>query len=201
MNHLIILAHPSPTSFSHRVADALVADGEQKGWSVVVRDLYKMGFDPVLSASDLEMMRGGEVPQDIANEQLMVDKADVVTVVYPMWWTGFPAILKGYIDRVLSWGFAYKSEAGEVVGQLTGKKVLIFSSLGNDVARYEENRLIDAFRKINSEEIFGFCGMEVVSQKFLGKITTATGEQTDNYINDILSEYAQFERIKCVSCC
>ncbi len=201
MNHLIIVAHPSTDSFSHQSADALVERGRKLGWNVVVRDLYAIGFDPVLSPSDMDMMRSGSTPRDIAYEQKLISDADIVTFLYPMWWTGFPAIMKGYIDRVLSWGFAYKNENGKVVGLLKDKKVFLFTSMGNDIARYEENNLLEAFKKIHSDEIFGFCGMEVVGQQFFSQITSATKEQTDDYLRQIGQYYRQFEYVACGCSC
>lgn len=200
LNHLIILAHPSGGSFSHQVAQALVAQGEENNWDVTLRDLYETQFDPVLSADDLSMLYRGKTPADILEEQKLVSAADMVTFIYPMWWTGFPAIMKGYIDRVFSYGYAYKSINGAIEGLLKGKKVYIYTSMGNDIARYDEANLTEAFKKIHSDEIFGFCGMEVVDHQYFEKITSASKQQIEKYIDDILKQYPAALSISSTCC-
>lgn len=108
MNHLIVYAHPHEDSFNHAIlntaADALRANGHE----VTIRDLYKLNFNPVLTSADTSAMRAGNTPDDIKTEQAHLAKADVISFIYPFWWTGLPAILKGYVDRTFSYGFAYQ---------------------------------------------------------------------------------------------
>lgn len=167
----------------------MIGYSEERGWNVTVRDLYAIGFNPVLSASDLAMLHRGETPAEIEKEQRYLKQADVVTFLYPMWWSGFPAILKGYIDRVMAYGFAYKAENGGIKGLLTDKKVLLFTTMGNSLSSYEEKNLLTAFRLISKNEIFGFCGMEVVHHQFFEKITSADEALVECYISESLDHY------------
>lgn len=189
MNHLIVYAHPSKNSFGQKLVDALVDQGQAQGWEVVVRDLYALGFNPVLSAADLEALHQGITPDEILEEQAYISQADLVTVIYPLWWAGFPAILKGYIDRVLSWGFAYTVQDGAIKGLLAGKKVFVLTTLGNNLSNYEANNLLTAFQTIHRDEIFGFCGMELVAHRFFEKVTTADHLLMAQYINEVLELY------------
>ncbi|MBV7273126.1 NAD(P)H-dependent oxidoreductase [Clostridiaceae bacterium UIB06] len=102
MNHLIIYAHPSTNSFSNAILDELKECSMKKNCRTEVRDLYSIGFDPVLRAADFEGICGGKTPEDIKREHGYIKWADLITFIYPIWWTGMPAILKGYIDRVFS---------------------------------------------------------------------------------------------------
>lgn len=102
MNHLIIYAHPSTNSFSNAVLDELKECSMEKECRTEVRDLYSIGFDPVLRAADFEGICGGQTPEDIRREESYIKWADLITFIYPIWWAGMPAILKGYIDRVFS---------------------------------------------------------------------------------------------------
>ena len=189
MNHLIVYAHPSQNSFGQQLVDTLTNQSEAQGWRVVVRDLYAIGFNPVLSGNDLELLHKGITPNEILEEQKFITQADLITIIYPLWWAGFPAILKGYIDRVLSYGFAYKSENGKIKGLLTGKKVFVATTLGNNLSNYEANDLLTAFQTIHRDEIFGFCGMEVVGHRFFERVTTADSELLNQYTNQMLEMY------------
>ncbi len=189
MQHLIISAHPSPDSFSNVLVKALSDYSRKNGLEVVVRDLYQSNFDPMLSGSDLAGIKAGEVPVDILVEQQYLASADVVSVVYPLWWGSFPAVLKGYFDRVLTNGFAYKIGSDGVEGLLVGKKAFLHTSMGNTVEEYENKGLLKAFRQIHGSEVFGFCGIEVASHNFYPQIPSATSAIIDQNIEKALKGY------------
>ena len=110
MNHLIIFAHPnSKRSFGRAIANRIEQISQENGVNVFFRDLYEMNFNPILSHEELQNANKGIIPEDIQQEHDFILQADLITLVYPLWWMGFPAILKGYLDRVLSHGFAYKT--------------------------------------------------------------------------------------------
>ncbi|EJS89871.1 hypothetical protein AAUPMC_09371, partial [Pasteurella multocida subsp. multocida str. Anand1_cattle] len=77
------------------------------------------------------------IPAEVKFEHQLIEQANLITLVYPLWWMGFPAILKGYLDRVLSYGFAYKTENEQSVGLLGGKKMQHFITIGNNVEIYK----------------------------------------------------------------
>lgn len=127
MNHLIVFAHPHQESFNRAILDTAVRALQTKGHEVHVRDLYQLGFNPVLTGEDTAEMKKGSTPADIQAEQAFITKADVITFVYPVWWTGLPAILKGYVDRVFAYGFAYQyNSQGGIDKLLAGKKGVIY---------------------------------------------------------------------------
>ncbi|WML34607.1 NAD(P)H-dependent oxidoreductase [Clostridium sp. OS1-26] len=113
MNHLIIYAHPSSASFSNAILEKVKECSMKKGCKTEVRDLYSIGFDPILRAVDFEGLCGGNTPEDIKREQNYIEWADLITFIYPIWWTGMPAILKGYIDRVFSYELAAQQESND----------------------------------------------------------------------------------------
>ena len=114
MNHLIIFAHPnSQKSFGRAIVDRVVKASQQLGVETHLRDLYTMEFNPIISFEELQSANKGIIPAEIQQEHDFIRQADLITMVYPLWWMGFPAMLKGYLDRVLSHGFAYKTENGE----------------------------------------------------------------------------------------
>lgn len=198
MKHLIIYAHPSKSSFSNRLTKALALESEQRGWEVVTRDLYAMNFEPVLGADDLAQLKSGSTPLPIQTEQKHIAEADVISFVYPLWWAGFPAILKGYIDRILAHGFAFKADASGVEGLLKGKRVYLYTSMGNSLDQYEEKGLLEAFRKIQGGEVFEFCGMEVVEQKFFPQIPSASEDKIEFHIGEALASFEPATRVSSI---
>lgn len=197
MKHLIIYAHPSENSFSNRLNQALVLESERRGWDVVTRDLYALNFDPVLGADDLAQLKSGSTPLAIQTEQKFITEADVISFVYPLWWAGFPAIMKGYIDRILAHGFAFKADANGVDGLLKGKRVYLYTSMGNSLEQYEQKGLLDAFRKIQGGEIFEFCGMEVVDQLFFPQIPSASEDKIQFHITEALRGFESKTQMTC----
>lgn len=189
MKHLLILAHPNPDSYSANVTLYIKELLEKRGNRCIVRNLYEINFNPVLSKSDLDMARKDTLSEDILNEQNFVSDADYISVIYPLWWGGMPAILKGYIDRVFSYDFAYHYTDFGSEGLLKGKKVILITPMGSPEEIYKETGMIDAMKKNVDDTIFNFCGMEVVEHKFLGAVTNADHETRISYLEEIKNIY------------
>jgi len=189
MQHLIISAHPSKDSFSNALVDALSKDSEHNDVDVVVRNLYDLDFNPVLTSEDLAQIKTGNIPEDIAREQKLLGESDFISLVYPLWWGSFPAVLKGYFDRVLTQGFAFKITSEGPEGLLKDKKVFLHTSMGNSVEEYENKGILKAFRQIHGQEVFGFCGIEVAGHLFYPRIPTSSLEMKNKYIEEALGFY------------
>ena len=186
MNHLIVYAHPNPKSFSGAICEHLAKISKKQGNSVFVRDLYKLKFNPVLAASDFDAIRQGKTPKDIKNEQMFVTKAELITLVFPLWWTGYPAILKGWIDRTLLNGFAFKhSPQSGITPMLTGKKVQLITTMGASVTEYEKNGLMDAMAMTMGDNVWSFCGCEDAGMIALGEIPGATDQERQKILGEL----------------
>ncbi|GAA6176226.1 NAD(P)H-dependent oxidoreductase [Sulfitobacter pacificus] len=107
MHVLTILDHPNPTSFSAAIAQRFIAGAEAAGHSTELADLNAEGFDPRWSMADIEGDDSGLAPPDVLREQTRIARADAVCFVFPLFWWGMPALTKGWVDRVWSWGWAY----------------------------------------------------------------------------------------------
>jgi len=179
LRHLIIAAHPRVKSFNHSVVEAYSAALVERGHRVACRDLYGMGFNPILSARDIAAIARGKPARDIRSELSAIRAADVVTLISPLWWSSFPAMLKGYIDRVFTAGSGYlATKAGRP--SLSGKQgAFIMTS----EASLEELRSSGALRalKIDHRGMMEYCGMKVAGQLYLGgvdpKMSRAAGEK------------------------
>ncbi|MCD9023044.1 NAD(P)H-dependent oxidoreductase [Cohnella silvisoli] len=191
MNHLIVFTHPRKTSFNRAILDAVTEICRQEGDAVVVRDLYDIGFQPVLGSSE---MLGG-VGEDVSLEQAYVSWADHVTFIYPLWWTGLPAMLKGYIDRVFSYGFAYKYDNGVQIGLLKGKKATLIHTQNKSQEEYEASGMGNALRLTIDEGIFAYCGFEVTSHLVFDSILASTSEDRKAWLAQ-LSELMRIDPAK-----
>ncbi|MEP7004628.1 MAG: NAD(P)H-dependent oxidoreductase [Sphingomonas bacterium] len=99
--HVVVLGHPSPGSFNHAIAERYCATIRACDQEVVLRDLYALDFDPRLHADKRPGQPTNRLSGDIAREIGMLREADAITLVYPLWFGMPPAIVIGYVDRVL----------------------------------------------------------------------------------------------------
>lgn len=107
MHVLIILDHPNPDSFSAAIARHFIAGAEAAGHSTELADLHAEGFDPRWTVADTDARQDQPAAVDILKEQVRIERADAVCFVFPLFWWGMPAMTKGWVDRVWSWGWAY----------------------------------------------------------------------------------------------
>ncbi|WP_109427337.1 NAD(P)H-dependent oxidoreductase [Aggregatibacter kilianii] len=170
MKHLIISAHPNPQSFNRALVEEVIKATRQAGGEAVVRDLYTLDFNPVLSWRELNASMEGIVPAEIKFEQKLITEADLITFIYPLWWMGFPAILKGYLDRVLSYGFAYQNENNISVGLLGHKKIQQFITMGNSIEKYQQLGFDKALKSCLVDGLFNFCGITDIQHDIFGNI-------------------------------
>jgi len=176
MKYLILYAHPNPKSFNHAVLETVRDSLAKAGKEVSVRDLYAQNFNPVLSANDLAGMMQRQLQHEVKAEQEFVGSADVIVVIYPLWWAGMPAILKGYIDRVFTEGFAYRINGPDIEGLLKGKKVLLITTTGAPQEMYEASGMFKSMAQTTGEGIFQFTGMELIEHKYFCAIPYVTDE-------------------------
>lgn len=192
MNHLIIFAHPNgQNSLNKAILDKVVATSEQMGVETMVRDLYRMNFNPVLSQEEISSSFQGIVPQEILQEQKLIQQADLITLIYPLWWMGFPAILKGYIDRVFTYGFAYKTENDTSVGLLGDKKMQHFMTYGNAEEKYERLGFNHSLQDCLVDGLFNFCEIRDIQHCFLGEVYALDQKAMDKLFATVVNQTQQ----------
>lgn len=185
MKYLVVYVHPSPKSFNHAILETISGELKKGEKEFKVRDLYKIGFNPVLSTKDLSAIEKGAVPEDIKKEQNYISKADTLIFIFPIWWSAMPAMLKGYIDRVFSLKFAYDITADRVIGLLTGKKVFIVSTTG---ASKEDYQKMGAFKMMNMSidmAIFQFSGMKVIGHKYFSSVPYVSHQDRKKMLKEL----------------
>ncbi len=129
IRHVVILGHPAEQSFNRSVAETYCETVRACGQQAELRDLYAQGFDPLLKAGERPATPGFTPAADVAAELAWLRTSDVVTLIYPIWFGMPPAIIKGYVDRVLGAGFlASDIRHGTPHPILQGKHLMILSS-------------------------------------------------------------------------
>jgi NAD(P)H dehydrogenase (quinone) len=146
--HLIVLGHPDLNSFCATIARACRDAVQKCGHAVALHDLYASGFDPRLKAEERPGERPFEPGADIAEQVEALRAADVITLVYPLWFGMPPAIIKGYIDRVMGAGFNASGLMHDgPVSTLAGKRLMLFTSSASTRPWLEEKGQWSALRR------------------------------------------------------
>ena len=187
MRVLTILAHPQPGSFNHAIASAAVAALEAGGHEVVFHDLYAERFDPLLRSK--EIPKGAQIDEALASHCRDLAEAEGIIVVHPNWWGMPPAILKGWVDRVVRPGVAYEfleGDSGEGVprGLLRARKALVFNTT-NTGAKREQEAFGDPLQTLWKNCIFGLCGVEDFRRKSYGVVVTSTEAERRAWLDDV----------------
>ncbi|WP_227982559.1 NAD(P)H-dependent oxidoreductase [Nocardia spumae] len=182
MRILIVYAHPEPDSLTGSLKDVAVEHLRDEGHEVVVSDLYAMGWKAHADAADFGTVEetnfmlasgvaysGGTLSADIRAEQDKLRWAQVVLLHFPLWWYSMPAILKGWVDRVFTNGFAYGAGSTALprygAGALSGRRAMLVVSIGGREPAYSErgiNGHIDDLLFPIHHGILYYPGMDVL---------------------------------------
>lgn len=187
MRILVILSHPTKGSFNHAIAETAVAKLKENNNDVIYHDLYAEKFDPILL--------GEEIPKKAKLDTLIekhckeLSEAEGIIIVHPNWWGQPPAILKGYIDRVIRAGVAYEfleGDSGEGVpnGLLKAKTALVFNTANTSKER-EINIFEDPLETIWKNCIFDLCGVKNFYRKMYRIIVTSTSKERELWLEDV----------------
>lgn len=163
MHVLAVIAHPDPRSFTAAVMEAFIEGATAAGHTVEVADLAKEGFDPNWSATDNACYHGrGPVPADVLREQQRFDRADAVAFFFPIYWWSVPALLKGWIDRVVITGWAFSFKDGAIVGEMHDVPIHLFGVGGGNDAGYRKHGYDVSMTTQVENGVFRFSGVKDV---------------------------------------
>ena len=179
MKILVLLAHPQPGSFNHALAERAVSTLAACGHEVVFHDLQAEGFDPVLPPA--EIATDAAIDPEIARHCEELAVAEGIVVVHPDWWGQPPAVLKGWIDRVVRPGVAYRfleGDGGEGVpeGLLKAKTAVVLNTSNTEASR-ELAAFGDPLEGLWARCVFGLCGVEDVRRRNFGVVITSSDEE------------------------
>ncbi|NMA03816.1 MAG: NAD(P)H-dependent oxidoreductase [Clostridiales bacterium] len=185
-NTLVIFGHPDPNSFNGAILKTVENKLIDKKYQFIFKNLYQLNFNPVLTSDDLKKTKNSSVASDIAIEQNDIEWAKNIIFIYPIWWAGQPAMVKGWIDRVLTPGFAYAfQEDGTIKGLLSDKVVMVFTTTRSGEENTTESGMAAAIEKTVMEGIFGFCGINTMLYKNLYGVSKATEAEKKEMLAEV----------------
>ncbi len=135
MNCLVVLAHPLENSLCMHLADKTIKHLEKKGYRVTIKNLYKEDFNPVLNQSERKSYYTSQFDEALISADIrQLKEVESLVLIFPTWWFGFPAILKGWFDRVWAPGHAYEhaTDYGAIKRCLNNlKEMKVVTTLGS----------------------------------------------------------------------
>ena len=188
MKILVIFAHPNPASFNAAIAHIVVETLEAGGHEVIFHDLYREKFDPVLQVG--EIAKDAPLPDIIARHSAEVAASDGIIIIHPSWWGQPPAILKGWLDRVLRLDVAYRlpGEVGTGIpeGLLRAEVALVFTTSNTPPLR-EIDFYGDPLKNIWENCVFRVCGVEQFLRKNFAVMASSTEKQRRGWLKEIVN--------------
>jgi NAD(P)H dehydrogenase (quinone) len=190
----VILGHPDKSSFNHAIAGATVDTLKGKGHEVCFHDLYEEKFDPILPME--EIPGDAPLPPEIEKHCSEIAEADGIVVVHPNWWGQPPAIIKGWIDRVIRPGVAYEfleGDKGEGVpnGLLRAKVAVVFNTSNTSTER-EHTVFSDPLGTLWKNCIFGLCGVPSFYRRVFGVVVISTEEQRRKWLQEVRESVGRY---------
>lgn len=163
MHVLIVLAHPKRDSFNAALCRSLEEGLCEAGHAVDIADLYAEHFDPRLGPEELDAMGSLRPAPDVAAYQQRMLQAQGLVFLFPVWWFGPPAILKGFVDRVLQENFAFRFRGtGAVEGLLRHERALVINTAGVSASLYKLFGFGKPLAKVFDKWTLQVCGIRKV---------------------------------------
>lgn len=199
MNILIVYSHPSQQSYTYQVLTQLRAALTQKTWSVEISDLYALNFQSDMTTQEYEREALGKVElplaHDVLDEHKKIQRADCIIFLYPVWWSDCPAKLKGWFDRVLTVGFAYK-QSDKSPGMQTVKYGVALCTAGYTTEALKEMGIAQSMEAVMLHDRFGkrFEQKEMIILG--GTLDRASAEQQHaDQINSLINKLETINRL------
>ncbi|HUW63673.1 MAG TPA: NAD(P)H-dependent oxidoreductase [Spirochaetia bacterium] len=194
MNVSLILAHPDKYSFNRAIAETALDVLDRNSHTVFFHDLYEENFAPVLLKE--------EIPKNAPLDPLAqsycheISESDGIIIVHPNWWGQPPAILKGWVDRIIRPGVAYEfaeNDGGEgiPVGLLKADTALVFNT-SNTPKERETNLFLDPLETIWKNCIFGLCGIGQFYHRMFRTVVTSSPEQRLEWLKEVEQTVAEY---------
>jgi NAD(P)H dehydrogenase (quinone) len=182
----LIVAQPSKSSLSHASFESLKNGLEAAGHEVKTLDLYEENFDPVLVFNENKLRRDLQHDPEMQIYREMISWADHLIFVFPIWWSGMPAILKGFIDRVFAKGFAYeydsKSNMKGLLKNKTAWVVTLYDAPG--IIRFIPF-IIHDYGVVLKNQVLKNCGFTKVKHYSFSSLVGSTLEKRSKWLKKL----------------
>ncbi|RZG74317.1 NAD(P)H-dependent oxidoreductase [Acinetobacter sp. WCHAc060025] len=215
MNILIVHAHPEPQSFTTALKDHSIQVLKDLGHHVEVSDLYEMDFNPVASKADFHSRGNPEylnyaleqrhsskahtLTEDIQAEVEKVQRADLLILNFPMYWTSMPAMLKGWIDRVFVSGIFYGGKRFYNHGGMVGKKAMLSFTLGGREHMFGDHAIHGSIEDLLlpiQRGTLAYAGFEVLPPFVAYHVPYISNEARQQMLVDYQQHLSNLENLK-----
>lgn len=187
----VVVAHPSNDSFTKALAQAGTTAARRAGATVGVQDLYADGFDPRMPTAEVGTVSFADALT--AKYAAEVLESDALLIIHPVWFFQVPAILKGWVDRVLREGIVYRlGSGGKVTGLLKARAALVVNpaNSGDEV----EQSLGEPLEQFWRQVVFGFGGVSDVRRLRLGGVAGSSVVQRESWLKQVAEASAALVR-------
>lgn len=180
---VVVYCHPNPQSYTHAVCQSVLAGLRASGCRVELVDLYQEKFDPVLVVNEEHRRRDLDKAPYTERYRELVKNCAAMVFVYPVWWGGFPAMLKGFIDRVFVSGLTYSFQGRPRTavlpeGLMKGKAAHFYYTLDSPawVSLFDPGWFSNYFT------VFKYCGFAQVRRYYLSRLKLTTPKQRARWL-------------------
>lgn len=174
-------------SFNHAIADVVIKTLHENRHRVFYHDLYAEKFNPLITGQELvDDVSSDEVVKQYCDE---IKKSDGIIIIHPNWWGQPPAIVKGWVDRVLRKGIAYQFEEGDQGGGVPEGLLIATKAIVLNTSNTPEDRELKVFgdplERIWRDCIFDFCGIKKLERRIFRVIAESTYEQRREWLGEV----------------
>ncbi len=180
---LVILGHPDEDTLNGALSKKYTQGAKQSNFQVEYVQLGKINFDPILHQGYKAIQ---ELEPDLADAQQKIKWADHLVLVFPIWWTIPPALLKGFLDRIILPGFGYKFEEGDKYRWkklLKGKSARLIMTMDAPVFIYKFFYGQPAAKMMKGT--LGFCGISPIKKTFLGNVKNSGNKKRQQWLGKV----------------
>ena len=177
----IVYGHYDDNSFNAAIRDTFIESAKKAGHTVDMVDLYKEKFDPVFA--------GGNPGPDVLDHRRRIEQSDTIVLIAPIWNFRMPAILEGWIDKVLAppWAFTFKQLVGNYgypQGNLGNKKAIIFCTYGSPRLAITTFFLNLPIRRLK-RGVFHMCGIYNINYRRYFAVPFVSEEKRKQFLDDV----------------
>ena len=183
----VILGHPYMHSFNAAIAQIVIKTLEKNGYTVMFHDLYKENFNPVMPSKELVHDTTDNALIELHQQE--IKDTDGIVIIHPNWWGQPPAVLKGWVDRVLRENIAYIFPVGDnggglPIGLLKAKAGIVFNT-SNTPEKRENETFGDPLQHIWKDCIFDFCGVVTFDRMIFRIVADSSVEQRRIWLEEV----------------
>ena len=177
----VVYSHYNEKSFNYAIRETFINKAQDEGHTVDLVDLYKEKFDPVFS--------GQEPDAEVLDHRNRIEKCDVIVLIAPIWNFRMPAIMEGWIDKVLAppWAFTFMKLIGNYgypLGNLKNKKAIIFCTYGSPRMAITTFFLNLPIRRLK-RGVFHICGIRKINYRRYFAVPFVSDAKRKSFLEDV----------------